>query len=233
MSLGTLTVEPAAAAQQPSRTAVRTEFQPPPMYAVPSGTVVQQGGPNTLLHSHLPEIPRAAVPVGLPLGTVALQHGADCPGQPQSVVVQHVLPGQHMIIQPAPSGASATLQKRTSEPVRDSPPTITGVGLQSGESNSPIADIPTDGSHVGVSGTAESKAPSPGVQSAAKAGVGENLRGTPWEAFPRAPRDNAVRGDGPGTGPPEGAEPGPQAVLPWRTGSGHGSDTSDDGVSWR
>eukprot|EP00884_Botryococcus_braunii_P011441 jgi/Botrbrau1/20298/Bobra.31_1s0075.2 len=231
---GVLPVEPAVAQQPSSVTAIHTAFQPPPMYAVQTGAVVQRVDP-ALLRTRLPEVPTGApVPVGLPLAPVALQHGTDRPGQPQPVVVQNVLPGRHMIIHPAPSGASATPHKRSTEPVQDSPPTITGVGLQqSGESNSPIADIPTDGSHVGVSGTAESKAPSPGVQSASKVGPMECQRVPAWQATPRASRDQPVRGEGPGKGPQEETALGTQVVPAWRMGSGNGSDTSDDVVSWR
>lgn len=208
---------------------MHAEVHTPPMYIVPPDTVIQRVDPGLPIRpgADLPTAALAAVPA---MAVQPVQPAPDRAGQPQTVLLRGVLPGQDLLFQPAPSGASATIKKGSPHALQHSSPQVGPALNRSVESNSPVAEFPTDGSHVGVSGTAESKAPSPGVQSASPGALaplsGPRVGSQQAERGPPAPPGCLPEGPG-------DAAQAPEALPAWRMGSGQGSDTSDDIVSWR
>lgn len=211
---------------------MHAEVHTPSMYIVPPGAVLPRVDAGLPIRP-VPDLPPAALAAVPAMAVQPVQPAPDRAAQPQPVLLRGVLPGQDVIFQPAPSGASATIKKRSPHAVQDSSPQTGPARNRSGESNSPAEEIPTDGSHVGVSGTAESKAPSPGVQSASPGAQAlAAAAGGPRNALQQVERGPPAPAGCPLEGPGDAAQA-PQAVPAWPFGSAQGSDTSDDIVSWR
>lgn len=190
---------------------------PPPMYAVaPPVMPLLDAAAVPCCPTDLPSLAPMPLP---PTPNPANQAGQALP--PGIMLVPH----QDFLFQSAPSGASATARNLCSIPASASPPnpaTAPLTPISKAEAASP-PEVLTDGSGIGASATAESKALSPGVQSVARSGE------EPMERLGSDTADEEVElrvGGNP-------VRAHHVKTLGWGSGGRDGSDTSDESVSYR
>jgi hypothetical protein len=186
---------------------------PPPMYGV--------APPVMLDPTALPCCP-ADLPSHAQMAVPATPNPAHQRGQTLAQGIM-LVPHQDFLLHSAPSGASATARNLCSTPASASPPNPATAPLTPKVEAASPPEVLTDGSGIGVSATAESKALSPGVQSVPR--HGEVVLDRLGSDSPDEDAQERVKGIPLST--KHGETPG------WGSSGRDASDTSDDIVSYR